>query len=186
MGVPHAEESVLVITPGVLLGHRSQPGHPPSGSLLYGQSPARTLDLAQASSNQAEYQWATASEPPQPQAAPVVPSNTFGSTAVERPNVCDWPGCEKRYIRTGDLERHMWNVHHNPSHFLCHFRRCPRSIKGRGFGRKDKLVDHLKSRKHDLSHEDAVYEAAKNNPLPYWKVRSPGSIVPSTAENAHE
>jgi hypothetical protein len=64
---------------------------------------------------------------------------------------------------------HMWNVHHDPSHYLCHFRRCPRSIKGRGFGRKDKLVDHLKSRKHDLSHREAVYEAAKHNPGQPWE-----------------
>jgi hypothetical protein len=163
------EESVPVVESWMLQGHLSQPGQPTSGLLSYEQSPSRTLDLAQASPNQAVHQWATVSEPPQPQAAHEVPSNAFGSTATERSHVCHWPGCGKRYIRAGDLERHMWNVHHDPSHYLCHFRRCPRSIKGRGFGRKDKLVDHLKSRKHDLSHEDAVYEAAKHNPRRPWE-----------------
>jgi hypothetical protein len=163
MTVPPLAESVPVVKPGVLHGHLSQPGQPTSGSLLYGRSPARALNHTQASPDQTLYQWATASEPPQPQAPREVPSNTFGSTAVKRAHVCDWPGCEKSYIRTGDLDRHIWTIHENPSHYLCHFRRCPRSIKGRGFGRKDKLIDHLKSRKHDLSHEDALYEAAKHN-----------------------
>jgi hypothetical protein len=52
---------------------------------------------------------------------------------------------------------------HNPPLFHCHIDRCPRSIQGRGFRRKDKLVDHLKSKKaphHGLSHKDAVFQAA--------------------------
>jgi hypothetical protein len=157
------EESIPAVAPWVLQGHLSQPGQLTSGLLSYGQSPAGTLDLAQASPNQAIYQWATVSEPSQPQAAHEVSRNAFASIAIERSHVCLWPGCEKKYIRAGDLERHMWSVHYASSHYLCHFRRCPRSIKGRGFGRKDKLVDHLKSRKHSLSHEDAVYEAAKKD-----------------------
>ena len=163
MTVSPPEESSLVVRPGVLQGHLSQPGQPTSGLLLYGRSPASALDQTQASPDQTLYQWVTASEEPQPQAAREVPSNTFGSTAVKRTHVCHLPGCKKSYIRIGDFERHMRTVHNNPAHYLCHFRRCPRSIKGRGFGRKDKLVDHLKSRKHDLSHEDALYEAAKHN-----------------------
>ena len=167
MTAPTPEEPVLVVKPGVLQGHLSQPGQPTSGLLLYGRSPAGALDQTQASPDQTLYQWATASEPPRPQAAREVPSNTFGSTAVKRAHICHHPGCEKSYIRIGDLARHMWTVHDNPSRYLCHFRRCPRSIKGRGFGRKDKLVDHLKSRKHDLSHEDALYEATKHDVVPY-------------------
>jgi hypothetical protein len=166
------EESVPAVEPWVLQGHLSQPAQPAQptrGWLSYGQPLARTLDLVQASPNQAVFQWATVSEPPQPQATHGVPNSAFGSTATERPHVCLWPGCEKRYIRAGDLERHEWNVHRDPSHYLCHFRRCPRSIIGRGFGRKDKLVDHLKSRKHDLSHEDATYEAGKHNTYRLWK-----------------
>jgi hypothetical protein len=163
MTIPPPEESVLVVKPGVLQGHLSQPGQPTSSLLLYGRSPARALDQTQVSPDQTLYQWATASEPPQPQAAREVPSNTFGSTAFKRSYVCHWPGCEKSYVDLDYLVRHIRTVHHNPSRYLCHFRRCPRSIMGRGFGRKDKLVDHLKSRKHDLSHEEALYEAAKHN-----------------------
>jgi hypothetical protein len=177
MTVPPPEESSLVVRPGVLQGHLSQPGRPTSGLLLYGRSLAGPFDQTQAIPDQTLYQWATAWEPPQPQAAREVPSNTFGSTAVERAYVCRRPGCEKSYSHSSEFGRHLRTVHHNPSHYLCHFRRCPRSIKGRGFGRKDKLVDHLKSRKHDLSHEEALYEAAKHNVDPdpwerYLKERS--------------
>jgi hypothetical protein len=162
------EESVLAVEPGVPQGRLSQPGQPTSGLLLYERSPARAFDQAQASPGQTLYQWATASEPPQSQAAREVPSNTFGPTAIERGYVCDWPGCEKSYVFIDYLTRHIRTVHCDPSRYLCHFRRCPCSIKGRGFGRKDKLVDHLKSRKHDLSHEDALYEVAKHNVDPNW------------------
>lgn len=173
MTVSPPEESSLVVRPGVLQGHLSQPGQPTSGLLLYGRSPAGALDQTQASPDQTLYQWVTASEEPQPQAAREVPSNTFGSTAVKRKFVCNWPGCGKSY-NWSDYLRHKQTVHENPSRYLCHFRRCPRSIKGRGFGRKDKLVDHLKSRKHDLSHEDALYEAAKHNvDVRPWQLRMP-------------
>jgi len=76
--------------------------------------------------------------------------------------LCDPCNYSKHYAHKGDLTRHI-NKDHNPPHFHCHIDRCPRSIQGRGFGRKDKLVDHLKSKKaphHGLSHKDAVFQAA--------------------------
>jgi hypothetical protein len=73
-------------------------------------------------------------------------------------------GCKRNFVRLGDYKRHWNTVHVNRSRFRCHFRRCPRSIKGHGFPRRDKLVDHLKSKKHDLSHKDAVHEAALHHP----------------------
>jgi hypothetical protein len=78
-------------------------------------------------------------------------------------NACPDPSCNKHYARTGDLTRHITTVHRRPANYLCHFKRCPRSIKGNGFARKDKLVDHLTSKKHGLNKDDAEYEATKNN-----------------------
>jgi hypothetical protein len=49
------------------------------------------------------------------------------------------------------------------SRFFCPFFRCPRSTPQYGFARKDKLVDHLKSKKHNLSHGEALYEATMHN-----------------------
>ena len=77
---------------------------------------------------------------------------------------CHHANCTKSYARYGDLSRHIKTAHETPSGFLCHFDRCTRSIVGRGFARKDKLVDHLKSKKHKLSAEDAAYAAALHNP----------------------
>jgi uncharacterized Zn-finger protein len=79
------------------------------------------------------------------------------------PHACPHSGCSKYYARKGDLTRHIATVHQYPSGFLCHFRHCPRSIKGKGFARKDKLVDHLTSKMHGLNKDDARYEATKNN-----------------------
>jgi hypothetical protein len=79
--------------------------------------------------------------------------------------ICDPANYSKHYARKGDLVRYI-NKDHNPPRYHCHVDRCPRSILGNGFGRKDKLVDHLKSKKtphHGLSHEDAVFQAALHN-----------------------
>jgi hypothetical protein len=75
------------------------------------------------------------------------------------------PVSRKSYARQGDLTRHIKTYHGAPSRFLCYVHRCPRSITGNGFPRRDKLVDHLKSSKpgHGLSHKDAVYQAAFHN-----------------------
>lgn len=83
--------------------------------------------------------------------------------AVQR-HFCHYGNCVKSYARYGDLTRHIKTIHEAPSSYLCYFDRCPRSINGRGFARKDKLVDHLKSRKHRVSAEDAAYAAALHNP----------------------
>ena len=79
---------------------------------------------------------------------------------------CRVHGCNKSFEQSEYRTRHQKTTHGDRSRFLCHFRRCPRGIKGRGFPRKDKLVDHLKSRYHKLSHGDARYEAALHNPAP--------------------
>jgi hypothetical protein len=75
------------------------------------------------------------------------------------------PVGSKHYARRGDLTRHIKNVHGAPSRFLCPIDKCPRSIPGAGFPRKDKLVDHLKSSRpgHSLSREDATYQASLRN-----------------------
>jgi hypothetical protein len=67
--------------------------------------------------------------------------------------------CAKSYNRKGDLKRHVTTAHLNPSSFLCHFDHCPRGITGNGFARKDKLTNHLTSKKHGMSKVDAVFEA---------------------------
>jgi len=77
---------------------------------------------------------------------------------------CHYGDCFKSYARYGDLTRHIKTIHEAPSSYLCHFDRCPRSINGQGFARKDKLVDHLKSKKHRMSAEDAAYAVALHNP----------------------
>jgi hypothetical protein len=73
------------------------------------------------------------------------------------------PQCNKPYRRRGDLTRHMTTTHERPASFHCHFDRCPRSILGKGFARKDKLVDHLMSKKHGMSKIDARYIASFAN-----------------------
>jgi hypothetical protein len=74
-------------------------------------------------------------------------------------HVCSYAGCGKSFRRKGDLTRHVNGAHCNKSSFLCPFDRCPRSITGNGFHRKDKLIDHLTTAKHGLSREDALYQA---------------------------
>jgi len=69
------------------------------------------------------------------------------------------PSCTTSFSRKTDLSRHFLNVHERPSRYLCHLHRCPRGIPGKGFARKDKLVDHLK-KKHALNSTDAAYEVA--------------------------
>ena len=94
-------------------------------------------------------------------------SGNLSTTPVSSSNggshACPYEQCHKSYGRNGDLSRHIKNKHQQPSLFLCHFRRCPRGIPGMGFARKDKLVDHLKSKKHGLSANDAAYEATLQN-----------------------
>jgi hypothetical protein len=189
MKFPPTEEFAQVVEPWMVQGHPTQPTLDP---LWHDWSPATTLDHAQGRFDQATFRFATASGPLPAEVAHENTSDALTPPAVERchrvveeeeahgntsdkvpsPTAnrlyrCWMPDCEKTYVRSGDLGRHVETFHENPASFLCHFRRCPRSIKGRGFPRRDKLVDHLKSRKHDLSHEDAVYEAALHNPPRY-------------------
>jgi hypothetical protein len=88
----------------------------------------------------------------------------------------------RHYARQGDLIRHIKTVHALPSRFLCHIDRCPRSIPGDGFSRKDKLVDHLKSLKpgHGLSHQDAVYQASLHNVSQVRTVPQAAAAYPPT------
>jgi uncharacterized Zn-finger protein len=77
---------------------------------------------------------------------------------------CRYANCPNSYTRYGELTRHNKTIHEAPFRFQCHFDRCPRGINGQGFARKDKLVNHLKSKKHKLSAKDAAYAAAMHNP----------------------
>lgn len=73
---------------------------------------------------------------------------------------CPNPLCTKTYCRKGDLTRHITTFHNRPSGWHCHIDRCPRSIFGKGFPRKDKLVAHLMSKRHGLSKTEAQYQVA--------------------------
>ena len=92
---------------------------------------------------------------------PSLEKQTLERSSNVTPHVCS--SCSKHYARKGDLTRHITTAHRRPASFLCHFRHCPRSIEGKGFHRRDKLVDHLMSTKHRLSKVEAVYEAKKSN-----------------------
>lgn len=124
---------------------------------------ANGLDQAGASLTQALLWPPITSGLPQSEPQPERSVERTSSSVVERSHVCIAEGCNKSYVRNGDLSRHEKNVHEHPSAFRCHFHRCTRGISGRGFSRKDKFVDHLKSRYHGLSHKDARYEAEWHN-----------------------
>ena len=84
--------------------------------------------------------------------------------AMQR-HFCHYGNCVKSYARYGDLTRHIKTIHEAPFSYLCATSiGALAGINGRGFARKDKLVDHLKSRKHRVSAEDAAYAAALHNP----------------------
>jgi hypothetical protein len=92
-------------------------------------------------------------------------STTAIAEAIERPSAYHQQDCCKRFASSRDLKRHYNGVpsKQSRSRFFCPFFRCPRSTPQYGFARKDKLVDHLKSKKHSLSHGDALYEATMHN-----------------------
>ena len=162
------EPSPQAVEPSMLGGTCMQPT---LDSLLHDRLSVTTFGQAQGNLDQVMLYPATTPEPSQSETAHEDLIRRVPSSTVARPHVCWCDGCERRYVRFGDLQRHVQTVHCNPAYYLCHFRRCPRSIKGCGFLRRDKLVDHLKSRKHGLSHEEAVYKAKEHNMDP-WKARS--------------
>jgi hypothetical protein len=82
---------------------------------------------------------------------------------IHKRHHCPHYRCFRHYARKGDLTRHIAAAHTAPSRFHCHLYHCPRSILGRGFPRKDKLIEHLMSNKHRLSHQDAVCQAVLHN-----------------------
>lgn len=67
-----------------------------------------------------------------------------------RPYVCEEIGCEKirGFTYSGGLHRHEREVHHQhggpKASCLCPHRDCKRSLNGRGFTRKENLVEHLR------------------------------------------
>lgn len=67
-----------------------------------------------------------------------------------RPYVCKEIGCEKiqGFTYSGGLHRHEREVHHQhggpKASCLCPHRDCKRSSIGRGFTRKENLVEHLR------------------------------------------
>jgi hypothetical protein len=85
--------------------------------------------------------------------------------AAEHPSAYHRQDRSKRFASSHNHERCYNGVHSKQprSRFFCPFFRCPRSTPQYGFARKDKLVDHLKSKKHSLSHGDALYEATMHN-----------------------
>jgi hypothetical protein len=97
------------------------------------------------------------------QKPPITPQEDSEIQPSLEKHYCQYGSCLKSFIRKGDLTRHAKTVHQRPARFVCHIDRCPRGIPGNGFTRKDKLVDHLISKKHGLNRGDAVYEVTKNN-----------------------
>lgn len=67
-----------------------------------------------------------------------------------RPYVCEEIGCEKiqGFTYSGGLHRHQREVHHKhggpKASCLCPHHDCKRSVVGRGFTRKENLVEHLR------------------------------------------
>ena len=61
--------------------------------------------------------------------------------------VCTHPGCNQVFTRGADLERRMKKHQDVPKEFGCPVPGCDR-LGVNGFDRRDKLADHLKSRKH--------------------------------------
>jgi len=147
---------------------------PPQGSILSGQPAAITPDQfdheAASGIDRALPGLPTPSGLSGP--APTLEPSTHEASAATpiRSYVCQYNGCQKRFVRPGDLNRHERYVHSNQRAFRCHFHRCTRGVPGCGFSRKDKLVDHLKSRYHGLSHDDARYEAGWHNRLTRFKL----------------
>jgi uncharacterized Zn-finger protein len=64
--------------------------------------------------------------------------------------------CGKAFKRKGDLTRH--GKSHDLTKFYCPYENCLRRFYGKGFHRKDKLVDHLES-SHKMAKEDARHWA---------------------------
>lgn len=78
-----------------------------------------------------------------------VPINGVGVVSNSGRYPCTYPGCDQSVKSAGDLGRHMKEHEDGPKEFECPIRDCPRQGE-KGFARKDKMKDHLKSR-HKLS-----------------------------------
>ncbi|KAL8837356.1 MAG: hypothetical protein Q9176_005774 [Flavoplaca citrina] len=61
-------------------------------------------------------------------------------------HVCDIEGCDKAFVRKGDLSRHLKSHKSGPRTHDCLADKCPRK-QMKGFWRMDKLKDHM-ARKH--------------------------------------
>jgi hypothetical protein len=92
-------------------------------------------------------------------------STTPTVPAPEQPSAHHQQDCSKRSAWSHNHERYQTSVHtrQSRSRFFCPYTHCPRSTLQYGFARKDKLVDHLRSKKHSLSHEDALFKATMHN-----------------------
>lgn len=99
-----------------------------------------------------------------------------------RPYVCEEIGCEKiqGFTYSGGLHRHQREVHHQhggPKAFcLCPHRDCKRSLIGRGFTRKENLVEHLRRVHRGDADEPAVPSHPLNSVIP--------GVFSSTSPNA--
>jgi hypothetical protein len=85
--------------------------------------------------------------------------------AAEHPSAYHQQDRSRRFASPHNHERCYNGVHskQSRSRFFCPFLCCPRSTPQYGFARKDKLVDHLRSNKHNLSHGEALYKATMHN-----------------------
>lgn len=65
-------------------------------------------------------------------------SNCMCCVAAEKPYLCDWSGCDKRFSQKAHLEAHKNSIH-TGRRFVCEWPGCAKS-----FCRKYNLVEHSK------------------------------------------
>lgn len=89
------------------------------------------------------------------------PTGTGHASRRERRYLCSAPNCSKRFIDAYNLERHERSVHQKQSLYFCSEPTCPRAASsGRGFARKDKLMEHLRTSGHHAA-EHSIAESSR-------------------------
>ena len=69
---------------------------------------------------------------------------TMRSTVIKpRPYSCATIGCTKKYLRRGDLTRHIKEAHGTSGRLRCPIERCHANSPDSGFKRMHRLIEHL-------------------------------------------